>query len=73
MGLGLIADHLDCGTVWGHSGRGFGYGNTPYLRLETGRLAVLMLNGSYGYRVHSEEPAEAPPRFSPELRASVYC
>jgi D-alanyl-D-alanine carboxypeptidase len=74
-GLGLIADHLECGAVWGHSGGGFGYRHLPFLRLETGRLAVFMVNGSYGFRVPSaaEPPADMPPDFSPAVRASVYC
>jgi D-alanyl-D-alanine carboxypeptidase len=72
-GLGLIADPVECGVVWGHGGGGFGYENLPYLRLETGRFAVFMLNGSYGYRVSSVTTAGGRPRFSLQFRASVYC
>ena len=72
-GLGLIADPLACGVVWGHGGGGFGYENLPYMRLETGRFAVFMLNGSYGYRASSVTPPGGRPRFSPRFRASVYC
>jgi hypothetical protein len=57
--------------LWGHSGGGFGYGNMPFLRLDTGRFGVLMINGSYGYKL-----AEANihrPRFSPEVRTGIYC
>jgi D-alanyl-D-alanine carboxypeptidase len=72
-GLGLIADPLGCGVVWGHGGGGFGYENLPYLRLETGRFAVFMLNGSYGYRASPVRPRGGRPRFSPRFRTSVYC
>lgn len=50
-GLGLMADPLPSGTVWGHSGGGFGYEDHPYIQCETGRFVVFMLNGSYGFRV----------------------
>lgn len=72
-GLGLIADPLSCGVMWGHGGGGFGYENLPYMRLETGRFAVFMLNGSYGYRASAVTPPGGRPRFSPRFRASVYC
>jgi D-alanyl-D-alanine carboxypeptidase len=72
-GLGLIAEELDCGRVWGHSGGGFGYRHLPFLRLESGRFAVFMVNGSYGFRAASQVPAVASPVFSPEVRAGVYC
>lgn len=68
-GLGLMPQSLPCGTVWGHSGGGFGYGNLPYLRLETGRFAAFMRNGSYGFKAPSD--AQAPP-FTPAFRARVY-
>jgi D-alanyl-D-alanine carboxypeptidase len=72
-GLGLIADPLSCGVVWGHGGGGFGYENMPYMRLETGRFAVFMLNGSYGYRASTVTPPGGRPRFSPRFRGSVCC
>ncbi len=72
-GLGLIADAMPCGTVWGHSGGGFGYNNLPFLRLETGRFAVFMLNGSYGFRAQADPSVAQRRRFSPEFRAEVYC
>ncbi|HEX9340703.1 MAG TPA: serine hydrolase domain-containing protein [Thermoplasmata archaeon] len=72
-GLGIMAQSLACGLVWGHSGGGFGYGNLPYLRLETGRFAVFMRNGSHGYRISSDPARSQPPRFSEEFRAEVYC
>lgn len=67
-GLGLIADPLPCGTVWGHSGAGFGYRNFPFMNLETGRFAVFMQNGTYGFRVAKSNP----PIFSNEFRSTVY-
>src|SRR5262245_47318074 len=67
-GLGLIADPLPGGTVWGHSGAGFGYRNFPFLNLENGRFAVFMQNGTYGFRVAKSNP----PGFSIEFRAMVY-
>jgi D-alanyl-D-alanine carboxypeptidase len=70
-GLGLMSDLQPCGSLWGHSGGGFGYGNMPYLHLGTGRFGVLMINGSYGYKL-----AEANlhrPRFSPKIRTGIYC
>jgi D-alanyl-D-alanine carboxypeptidase len=72
-GLGLIADPLACDVVWGHGGGGFGYKNLPYMRLATGRFAVFMLNGSYGYRASPVTPPGGRPSFSPRFRASVYC
>ena len=67
-GLGLIADPLPSGTVWGHSGGGFGYRHLPYLQCETGRFVVFMLNGSYGFRV----PMDQPPLPGPAIRAEAY-
>ncbi len=71
-GLGLMADHLPCGTVWGHSGGGFGYRNLPYLRLETGRFAVFMLNGTYGFRLTTDTSSAERLGFSNEMRAMAY-
>ena len=71
-GLGLIADPLPCGTVWGHAGGGFGYGDLPYLHLESGRFAVCMLNGTAGFRVATEAGSRELPRFSEEMRAMAY-
>jgi CubicO group peptidase (beta-lactamase class C family) len=48
-GLGLMADPLPSGIVWGHSGGGFGYADAPYIQCETGQFIVFVLNGSYGY------------------------
>jgi len=67
-GLGLIADPLPCGTVWGHSGAGFGYRNFPFMNIENGRFAVFMQNGTYGFRVAKSNP----PGFSDQFRAMVY-
>lgn len=71
-GLGLIADPLPRGIVWGHAGGGFGYGDLPYLHLETGRFAVFMLNGTSGFRVATDAPSAQLPRFSEGLRAMAY-
>ena len=71
-GLGVIAHPTSCGTVWGHSGRGYGYVNYPFLHLETGRFAVCMLNGTYGFKT-IDPGAATRPRFTDELRALAYC
>jgi hypothetical protein len=66
-----MADPLPCTTLWGHAGGGFGYGNLPYLRIDTNRFAVLMINGSYGFKLADANLQR--PRFSPAVRATVYC
>ncbi len=71
-GFGLIAHPPPCGTVWGHSGGGYGYVNYPFLHLETGRFAVCMLNGTYGFKTIDPRAATRP-RFTDELRALAYC
>lgn len=71
-GLGLMADLLPCGTVWGHAGDGFGYSHLPYLHLERGRLAICMLNGTAGFRVATDAGSRDLPRFSKEMRAMMY-
>jgi D-alanyl-D-alanine carboxypeptidase len=71
-GLDLIADPLPCGTVWGHAGGGFGYGDLPYLHLESGRFAVCMLNGTAGFRVATDAGTRGLPRFSEDMRALAY-
>lgn len=70
-GLGLMADELPFGRVWGHAGGGFGYDHMPYLDVETGRFVICMANGTYGFRVTSRLP-EAPPEFSQALRTLAY-
>jgi D-alanyl-D-alanine carboxypeptidase len=72
-GLGLMPESLPCGQLWGHSGGGYGYGNMPYVLMETGRFGVVMLNGSYGF--HADGGANIPPRprFSSDFRAQMYC
>ncbi len=67
-GLGLMADALPSGTVWGHSGGGFGYEDLPYIQCETGRFVVFVLNGSYGFRV-SAGKRPVPDRMA---RANAY-
>lgn len=71
-GLGLIAESLPCGEVWGHSGRGYGYQHFPFLRIESRRFAICMLNGTYGFQPTPERSAAEVPKFSKELRAMPY-
>lgn len=71
-GLGLMPYSTPCATLWGHAGGGFGYGNLPFMRLDTGRFAVIMINGTYGFRLPTT-PDLPRPRFTPEFRASLYC
>lgn len=70
-GMGLMAYTLPCGTVWGHSGGGYGYRHLPAIHLNTGRFAVHMLNGSY---VDQPPDSGLPPlRASAEFRSLLYC
>jgi D-alanyl-D-alanine carboxypeptidase len=71
-GLGLMADPLPCGTVWGHAGGGFGYGDLPYLHLSSRRFVVCMLNGTAGFRVATDAESPELPRFSPQMRSIAY-
>ena len=71
-GCGLIAHPTPCGTVWGHSGGGYGYVNYPFLHLEVGRFAVCMVNGTYGFKT-TDPLASTRPRFTDEIRAIPYC
>lgn len=71
-GLGIIEHPTPCGTVWGHSGGGYGYVNYPFFHRETGRFAVCMLNGTYGFKA-VDPLAATRPRFTDEIRAMVYC
>ncbi len=68
-GLGLIADELPSGVVWGHSGGGFGYRHWPFLEPETQTFAVFMVNGTYGFRTSAAPPTA---EFPPEVRALAY-
>lgn len=70
-GMALIRDSLPCGTVWGHSGGGFGYRHLPFLFPENGRFVICMVNGTWGFRAETR-PAEERPEFSPEMRAATY-
>jgi D-alanyl-D-alanine carboxypeptidase len=72
-GLGLIAHPTACGAVWGHSGDGFGYAHAPFVRLETGRVAIIMRNASFGYGPMRNEALSSRLSFTPELRSSLYC
>jgi D-alanyl-D-alanine carboxypeptidase len=72
-GLGLIAHPTACGAVWGHSGGGFGYAHAPFVRLETGRVAIIMRNASFGFRLRTNEALSEQLSFTPEFRSSLYC
>jgi hypothetical protein len=72
-GLGLFGRPTDCGTVWGHSGGGFGYGHLPFVRLETGRVAILMRNASFGFREATNHELADRLVFTPEFRSSLFC
>lgn len=72
-GLGLMPETLPCGTLWGHAGGGYGYGNLPQILLETDRFAVFMHNGSYGFHAPNDPSIASPPRVSPEFRSLIYC
>jgi hypothetical protein len=72
-GLGLFGRPTSCGMVWGHSGGGFGYGHLPFVRLETGRIAIVMRNASFGFRQATDEALAERLVFTPEFRSSLYC
>jgi D-alanyl-D-alanine carboxypeptidase len=72
-GLGLIAHPTACGPVWGHSGDGFGYAHAPFVRVETGRVAIIMRNASFGYGPTRNEALSQQLSFTPEFRSSLYC
>lgn len=71
-GLGLYLDDLPGGPVWGHSGGGFGYGHWPFADLDSGTIAIVMRNASFGFRdAHSQELAHRL-SFTPDFRSSLY-
>jgi D-alanyl-D-alanine carboxypeptidase len=72
-GLGLFGWPTSCGTVWGHSGGGFGDGHLPFVDLETGRIAILMRNASFGFRQPTNEGLANGLVFTSEFRSSLYC
>jgi D-alanyl-D-alanine carboxypeptidase len=72
-GLGLFRRPTACGTVWGHSGGGFGYGHLPFVDLETGRIAILMRNASFGFRKQTDQTLAERLAFTPEFRSSLFC
>ena len=72
-GLGLIAHPTACGPVWGHAGRGFGYNHAPFVRLETGRVAIVMRNASFGFRQATNEALSRRLNFTHAFRSSLYC
>ncbi len=71
-GLGLMADTLSCGTIWGHAGGGYGYGNLPYLSLDTGTFGLFMRNGSAGFHGTTGPEIMEIPRLSGEIRSLIY-
>ncbi len=68
-GMGLIADPLPHGVVWGHSGGGFGYRHWPFLDPTSGRLVICMLNGSTSFRTPATNEL---PQFTPDERSQIY-
>jgi D-alanyl-D-alanine carboxypeptidase len=68
-GLGLIADELPHGLVWGHSGGGFGYRHWPFLDTTSGRLVICMTNGTSSFRT---APTLDLPQFSASGRSLMY-
>jgi hypothetical protein len=72
-GLGLFRRPTSCGVVWGHSGGGFGYGHLPFVDLETGRVAILMRNASFGFRQLTHAELARRVDFTADLRSSLYC
>ena len=72
-GLGLFRWPTSCGEVWGHSGGGFGYGHLPFVDLETGRIAILIRNASFGFRQATNRELADQLMFTPEFRSSLYC
>jgi D-alanyl-D-alanine carboxypeptidase len=72
-GLGLIAHPTACGAVWGHSGGGFGYNHAPFVRIERGRVAIIMRDASFGFRQRTNEALSQQLSFTQEFRSSLYC
>jgi D-alanyl-D-alanine carboxypeptidase len=72
-GLGLFSHPVECGTVWGHSGGGYGYVHTPFVRLDTGRIAIVMRNASFGFHKPAYEELARTLTFTPDFRSDLYC
>jgi D-alanyl-D-alanine carboxypeptidase len=72
-GLGLFSHPIECGTVWGHSGGGYGYVHAPFVRLDTGRIAIVMRNASFGFHKPAYEELAGRLAFRQEFRSSLYC
>jgi D-alanyl-D-alanine carboxypeptidase len=72
-GLGLFSQPVSCGTIWGHSGGGFGYAHLPFVRLDTGRIAIAMRNASFGFRQLTNEALAGRLTFSAAFRSSLFC
>jgi D-alanyl-D-alanine carboxypeptidase len=72
-GLGLYSHRISCGTVWGHTGGGFGYSHAPFVRLDTGRTAIVMRNASFGFRQLTYAALDKRLAFSLDFRSSLFC
>jgi D-alanyl-D-alanine carboxypeptidase len=72
-GLGLFSHPIECGTVWGHSGGGYGYVHAPFVRLDTGRIAIVMRNASFGFHKPAYEELARRLAFTADFRSSLYC
>ena len=72
-GLGLYSHRISCGTVWGHTGGGFGYSHAPFVRLDTGRTAIVMRNASFGFRQLTYAELDKRLAFSLDFRSSLFC
>jgi D-alanyl-D-alanine carboxypeptidase len=69
-GMGLIRERLPSDTtVWGHSGRGYGFVHSPFMDTGSGRVAVLVRNGTRGFR---PRPSRPRPDFDPQVRAHAF-
>ena len=72
-GMGLFSHPVECGEVWGHSGGGYGYVHAPFVRLETGRIAIMMRNASFGFHKPASVELASRLAFSREFRSRLYC
>jgi D-alanyl-D-alanine carboxypeptidase len=72
-GLGLFSHPIECGTVWGHSGGGYGYVHAPFVRLDTGRIAIVMRSASFGFHKPAYEGMARRLSMRPKFRWALYC
>ena len=71
-GMGLFSHPIECGTVWGHSGGGYGYVHAPFVRIDTGRIAIVMRNASFGFHKPAYEERARALAFTPDFRSDLY-